>query len=257
MEKEREDKLMFHLRDQVSDLLAATQLLTPLVRERGSERDAEYLASLNQGLYRLVRTLSHMELCGETEPVFQSKAVDLAGLCRDVGYEVSSVAGDLGVDFTWELDRESLMGLADPVLLEQALLNMVTNAVQAAGQGGQVTLRFAAEKGRCRFTVQDNGPGLELDDPGADPLVKLSGGLGLGLAAARRTATLHGGVLVLENSEGKGVRAVLAIPVREPDSTPRLSTPDMPRDRTGGFSQLLVELSPVLPVDRYRHDDLD
>jgi len=257
VEKEREDKLMFHLRSQVNDLLAATQLLTPLVREKGGERDAEHLAALNQGLYRLIRTLSHLELCGEEQPIFQPRAVDLAGLCRDVGYEVAGVAQDLGVDFTWELDRESLLGVADPTLLEQAILNLVTNAVQVSGPGGRVVLRFAAEKGRCRFTVQDNGPGLKSEDPDADPLLLISDGLGLGLTAARRVAALHGGALVLENGEGYGVRAVLAIPVQKPEAGDRLNTPPMPRDRTGGFSQLLVELSPVLPVNRYYHEDLE
>ncbi len=257
MDQERESRLMFELRDQISDLMCAAQLLTPLVREKGNARDHESLASLNQSLYRLLRTLGHLELCREAAPAFRPEVIDLGGLCRDLGRQVEGVAGDLGVSFRWETDREGVLGLADEALLTQAILSMVLNAVQAAGKGGRVSLRFASGEGRCRFIVQDNGPGLQERDPDADPLLKGPGGVGLGLEAARRVAALHGGALMLENAEGAGVRAVLSIPVRLPEVSELLHSPEARYDRTGGFSQLLVELSPVLPFRRYMADDVE
>lgn len=257
MDWERENKLMFELRDQISDLMCAAQLLTPLVREKGESRDHESLASLNQSLYRLLRTLGHMELCRETAPAFCPQPIDLGGLCRDLGRQVEGVAVDLGVSFHWEADREGVLGLADEALLTQAVLGLVLNAVQAAGQGGKVSLRFTSGEGRCRFIVQDNGPGLQERDPDADPLLRGTGGVGLGLEAARRVAALHGGALVLDNAEGSGVRAVLSIPVRLPGASELLHSPEGRYDRTGGFSQLLVELSPALPFRRYMADDVE
>lgn len=62
MEHHADDKLIGQLREQVNNLLAAVQLFTPLVREKGTDRDREYLAVMNQSLYRLLRTISHMEL---------------------------------------------------------------------------------------------------------------------------------------------------------------------------------------------------
>jgi len=257
VKQEREEKLLFELRDQLNDIMCAAQLLTPLVREKGTERDHESLASMNQSAYRLMRLLGHMELCRERDTAFYPVPIDLGGLCRDLGRQVEGVADDLGVSFHWDVDRAGTLGMADEALLTQAVFSMVTNAIQAARETegeGRVSLRFSAGNGRCRFTVQDNGPGLREQDPNANPLLKLTGGVGMGLEAARRVAALHGGALVLDNAEGSGVRAVLSIPVRPPEGGETLRSPI---DRTGGFSQLLVELSPVLPFRRYMADDVE
>lgn len=256
MEREKSDKLIMELRGQVNDLLAAAQLLTPLVREQGGKREEEYLASLNQGLYRLIRTVNHMELCREDEPVFRPQVIDLPGLCRDIGRQVELMAGELNISFRWEIDREGILTLADEALLEQAILNLICNAVQAAGPGGKVTLRCKADRERCTILVKDSGPGLHFP-AGEDPFLKLPGGIGLGLSAARRAAQLHGGALMLQDGEEDGVLAVLSLPIRKPDRSEGLKGPQMGYDRTGGFSPLLVELSPLLPFRCYVPEDVE
>ena len=256
MEIERNDKLIMELRSQVNDLLAATQLLTPLVREKGGAREGEYLASVNQSLYRLIRTVNHMELCREAEPAFRPRAIDLGGLCRDIGRQVELMAGELNISFEWEVDREGVLSLADDALLEQAILNLISNAVQAAGPGGKVKLRCKTDKERCTVLVKDSGAGLNLEK-GEDPFLKRPGGVGLGVSAARRAAQLHGGALMLEDGEEGGVLAVLSLPIRKPDKSEGVKEPPMGYDRTGGFSPLLVELSPLLPYRCYMPDDVE
>ena len=256
MERETSDKLILELREQVNDLLAATQLLTPLVREKGSEREGEYLASVNRSLYRLIRTVNHMELCREAEPVFRPRVIDLPGLCRDIGRQVELMAKELNISFWWEIDREGVLTLADEALLEQAILNLISNAIQAAGPGGKVKLRCKADKERCTILVKDSGAGLNLDK-GEDPFLKLPGGIGLGLTAARRAAQLHGGALMLEDGEEGGVLAVLSLPIRKPDKSEGVKEPPMGYDRTGGFSPLLVELSPLLPFRCFLPEDVE
>ena len=256
MERKTSDKLILELRGQVNDLLAAAQLLTPLVREQGGAREEEYLASLNQGLYRLIRAVNHMELCREEEPVFHPQVIDVAGLCRDIGRQVELMAGELNISFQWETDREGVLSLADEALLEQAILNLISNAVQAAGPGGKVSLRCKTDKERFTVLVKDSGAGLNLEK-GDDPFLKLPGGVGLGLAAARRAAQLHGGVLMLEDGEEGGVLAVLSLPIRKPDKSEGLKEPQMGYDRTGGFSPLLVELSPLLPFRCFMPEDVE
>ncbi len=257
MERERESRLILELRDQVNDLLAAAQLLTPLVRERGSDQDADSLAALHQSLYRLIRTVGHLELCGSADPIFRPRTVDLGALCRDVGRLVDGVAEALDVSVWWEIDKEGVFSLADCALLEGAILNLVANAVQVSGPGGRVVLRSGTAKDRWTVTVKDSGPGLTIEDPDADPLLKRPGGVGMGLEAARRAAALHGGVLVLENGEDTGSRAVLSIPIREPGENDVVKSGGMGFDRTGGFSPLLVEFSPLLPQRYYRLEELE
>lgn len=256
VDQEREEKLIMELRGQVNDLLSAVQLLTPLVRERGEQRDEKSLAYLNQGLYRMIRTVSHLDLCRNHDPVFSPRVVDLGGLCRDVGRQVEGIAPDMGISFWWEIDRDGVFSMADGALLEQAILNLLTNAFQHAGAGGRVELRCSLNGERFTVTVRDNGSGLIPPDPDADPLVKRPGGLGLGLEAARRAASLHGGVLMLED-ENPGVRAILSLPVRSPGEDESLRAKGVRCDRTGGFSQLLVEFSPLLPPERFGFGDVE
>jgi signal transduction histidine kinase len=47
--------------------------------------------------------------------------------------------------------------------MEQALVNIVKNAIEAAGEGGRITIRLAVEDGRPRLTVEDSGPGIPDD----------------------------------------------------------------------------------------------
>lgn len=255
VDQQREEKLIMELRGQVNDLLAAVQLLTPLVREKGGQRDEKNLAYMTQGLYRMIRTVSHMDLCQSQDPVFRPRPVDLGGLCRDIGRQVEGIAADLGVSFWWEIDQEGVLSMADGSLLEQAILNMLTNACRQAGPGGHVKLRCGGNRERFTVTVQDDGPGLTPPDPVADPLVKRPSGLGLGLEAARRVASLHGGVLMLEDGD-PGVRAILSLPIHSPEGSGLLRE-ESRCDRTGGFSQLLVEFSPLLPPERYVYGDVE
>lgn len=256
MDQEQQKRLIMELRERVNDLLAAAQLLSPLVREKGDSRDVEHLLILNQALYRLIRTIRHIDLDREEELTLHLRYIDAAGLCRDLGREVEGLLPAAGVRFSWTSEEESLLTLADDALLEQALLNLIANAVEHAGPSGKVELRFARREGRVLFCVSDNGGGLTPSGPEADPYLKQPGGVGLGLSDARRIAEGHGGSLILENRPGNGVQAVLSIPIRRPDGSTTVQTP-MPRSHLGGFSPVLVELSPVLPPTAFSPEDLD
>ena len=244
------------LRGQVGNLTASVHMLTRLVREQGGARDLEYLSIVNHSLYQLLRTVNHLELVGSEDPVFQPQAVDLTVLCGELGDQVASLAEDVGLSFQYECGPELLLTAADGALLRQALLNLITNAMQSAGPGGHVGLRLSKSGGRAVMTVWDDGPGLQAESVPEDCLLASPRGLGLGLLAARRAASLHGGALVLENAGENGVRAVLSLPLRTPDAD-AVKSPRMGYDGTGGFSPVLTELSPLLPFGVFLPDDVE
>lgn len=257
MENETGEKLIRELREQVNDLLAAAQLLTPLVREQGSRQDEATLAALHKSLYCVIRTVEHMELCREEKPTFVPRIIDLAGLCREIGRKVESLSRSMDISFTWEIEEEGVLTLGDDFLLETAILNLISNAAGAVGAGGSVSLHCKTVGERCLILVRDNGPGFSSNDAGDDPLIKRKDGLGLGLEAVRRVAALHGGALLLENGAGDGVRAALSVPIRLPEKGNTLKSPLPLCDRTGGFSTPLVELAPLLPITEFRYKLLD
>ena len=105
---------------------------------------------------------------------------------------------------------------ADPDQLEQLLINLVRNAVDATLEtGGRVWIDWEAVDGGAQVTVEDEGPGLPDTSNLFVPFFTTKpAGSGIGLALSRQIAEAHGGTLTLENRAGaRGCRATLRLPV--------------------------------------------
>lgn len=109
---------------------------------------------------------------------------------------------------TAEIPEDLPLLLADPVLLEQLLTNVLENAARHTPPGSPIELSAKFEGGRVVVEVADRGPGIP---PGAEETIferfrkgRHSAGVGLGLAIARAIAVAHGGTLVAASREGGG-----------------------------------------------------
>ena len=131
------------------------------------------------------------------------RVIGAAELLGDVALLARASAPGVGVAV--EVEPERLEIVADPDLVEQALVNLALNAVeaQAGREGGHVWLRaFPAATGRVVIEVVDDGPGLApgVADRAFTPFFSTKpGGSGIGLALAHRIARLHGGTLTVES----------------------------------------------------------
>ncbi len=111
-----------------------------------------------------------------------------------------------------------MLATCDPAMVEQILLNLLKNAVEALPEGGTVTIATGHADHNAFIDVHDDGPGL--DDEAASSLfrpfstTKGPAGTGLGLAVSRRLARMLGGDLVHVPS-ARGVRWRLTLPVEE------------------------------------------
>jgi two-component system, NtrC family, nitrogen regulation sensor histidine kinase NtrY len=105
---------------------------------------------------------------------------------------------------------------ADPDQLEQLLINLLRNAVDAALEtGGGVALGWAARPHTLEVWIDDEGPGLQNTGNLFVPFFTTkAGGSGIGLVLSRQIAEAHGGTLMLENrTDSRGVRATLRLPL--------------------------------------------
>jgi signal transduction histidine kinase len=105
---------------------------------------------------------------------------------------------------------------ADPDQLDQLLINLVRNAVDAALEtGGGVRAGWSKSGGQLEVWVEDDGPGLgDTANLFVPFFTTKPGGSGIGLVLSRQIAEAHGGSLVLENrSERSGCRARLLLPL--------------------------------------------
>ena len=250
--------LLEQMRQHVSNLMAATHLLTPAVRETGEAKYDGYLSIMNQSFYRLLRLMNHLELTQNLESggiPFHPQALDLAGLCRETGEHTAPLAKMAGVEFRWETEPASLITTGDGALLRRLLLGLISNALRAAGEGGEAGLRLSRQKNRAILTVWDNGPGLNPD--GENPFYLPDGGVGMGLPIVRELARLHGGAVMLESRPERGARAVVSLPIEVPTPGTLRTPTSLKWDGSGGFSPVLVELSGLLPQEAFLPDDLE
>ena len=100
---------------------------------------------------------------------------------------------------------------ADDEKLKQVLLNLVRNAIEATGEGGNITLRAVAREGGALLEVEDDGPGLPSPEaPIFEPFFTTkTSGTGLGLAIVHRIVSDHGGRISVESRPGRTVFSVV------------------------------------------------
>lgn len=106
--------------------------------------------------------------------------------------------------------------VADPDQIEQLLINLVRNAVDAVCEsGGGVGVRCSRTGGQARVVIEDEGPGLSNPSNLFVPFFTTkAGGTGVGLILCRQIAEAHHGAVVLSNREDRpGCRAVLTLPL--------------------------------------------
>jgi two-component system sensor histidine kinase HydH len=129
------------------------------------------------------------------------------------------LAGDDLASKRVRLHRDEPDGIAlvevDADLLSQVLLGLITNAVEALYDGGEIVLRARASDHEVEISVSDSGPGVpaELRARIFEPFFTTrSRGTGLGLAIARQIVEAHGGRIDVDESVSGGARFSLRLP---------------------------------------------
>lgn len=160
--------------------------------------------------------LAKVEAAGSSGPV--TLPLDLAAFARDLTAEHIPAAAESGIDLGFE-GQGPLAILAEPLLLGEALRNLISNAILHAGRGAVVTVRVQLWPEGAALEVEDNGPGI----PPAARAAAVSRfargdtqgpGMGLGLPVVEEIAALFGGRLLLtEGSGGRGLLARMVFPM--------------------------------------------
>jgi CheY-like chemotaxis protein len=169
--------------------------------------------------------------------VIEHEPVELADIVRraleTAAPAVEAARHALDVD----VPESGLVLHGDRDRLTQLLSNLLNNAARYTPPGGRISIRARRENGHAIISVRDTGRGIEpqvierifdMFVQGRSPLERIGGGLGIGLALARRIAELHGGTLEAKSEgENKGSEFTVHLPLsREAEGPTQAKNPE-------------------------------
>src|SRR3989441_7596579 len=198
----------------------AKQLLR---RENLTEKDRAFLEVIVSQIDRISGFITQLLApARRSEP--HLRVVQLHDIVRRVWEAVSDRGAAAHVEVTLELSEGLPPVMGDPEQLQQVLLNLSVNALQAVGPDGQVTLRTRFQPdgqlspaGQVEVEVADTGPGIPAHDL---PHIfapffttkGFTGGTGLGLTISREIVRSHHGEIRVESILGQGTRFLVSLP---------------------------------------------
>ncbi|HSH41487.1 MAG TPA: ATP-binding protein, partial [Arenicellales bacterium] len=128
-------------------------------------------------------------------------------------------ANRYGISLEFDLDPRPFTAMVDRLQIEQVILNLVRNGIEAINdtgrRGGRIRIGSRADEERVEVTVSDDGPGISVAQIESifDPFYSTKEhGTGLGLSISQSIAEAHGGRLSLEPNPDRGVTCTLILP---------------------------------------------
>jgi signal transduction histidine kinase len=156
-------------------------------------------------------------------PKLEIATVDLRQIVRQVVDEQRDAAAERSIELACEVGESPITVQADATQLAVAIAAVVTNAIEAVGANGHVTVAARewseGEARSAEVIVRDDGPGISetvrrhLFDPFFSGR-EAGRGLGFGLSKCWRIVTDHGGRVVVNNGEGGGAEFTIVLPKR-------------------------------------------
>ncbi len=185
------------------------------------EREEEYLASMEDGLRRVQKIVRQLlDFSQQHEP--ELSATDINAVVERVLVLTTHAFVAHNIQLVKDLRGDLPPLMVDRHMIEQVLMNLILNAVQATRSGGGITIRTRVIEGICAIDVEDTGCGIlpNVLPRIFDPFFTTKGtgeGTGLGLSVSLGIVERHGGHIQVESEVGKGTVFTVSLPLtRDP-----------------------------------------
>ncbi|MGN8769929.1 ATP-binding protein [Paenibacillus barengoltzii] len=220
------------LRLPLSSMLGYVEAVQDGVKPERNEQYLRYIRDNTIRVNRMIEELSYLSHLETGQVMFQMEPIPVAQFLRQFYDQYKLVVRDTGLDFVLDLgdsedpESESLVAEIDMQRLDQALFNIVSNAMKFTASGGAVRIALAVNEVKDRryanICVEDTGTGIppehlehiferhyRYEQPGAEKRVE---GSGLGLAICREIVQVHGGTVRAESDGKTGAAFYISIP---------------------------------------------
>jgi two-component system sensor histidine kinase CreC len=218
------ESYLHSLTHELKSPLAAIQGTAELLDEEMPKRDQKrFIANIrreSERLHQVVEQLLCLAAVEKQQVLRDPVAVDSNALITSLCEERAWRLQPKGIHFKTQLIDKPKPS-AEMFLLQQAMGNLIDNAIDFSPLNGLITLDSRVEDGKWLFTVRDQGPGipdyaLQRVYERFFSLARPDGGSrssGLGLSFVREVANLHGGRVTLKNGRDGGAEAQLVLPL--------------------------------------------
>jgi len=185
-----------------------------------AERDIDKIITASLHARETIKKL--MLFARQTPP--RKTQVNLNQVVEEGLYLLETRCAKAGIELVRSLSPDLLKITADAAQINQVLVNLVVNSVQAMPEGGKLTVRTFASKDHVGLVVEDTGIGMseEVKKQVFIPFFTtkdIDQGTGLGLAVVHGIVTAHRGSITVESEIGCGTRFEIRMPITtRPDS---------------------------------------
>jgi signal transduction histidine kinase len=204
-------KISHEVRNPLNALGLNIEMLGDTVADREARKSLAAMSAAIDRLNAVAESYLSMARTGTARP----EATDLRGLLGNLEALIRPECQRRGLTLEMAVEEGLPTLRADPTRLEQAILNLLKNAMEATAQGGRLGVRAARENGGIALTVWDEGSGIPKEtlphvfEPFFTTKAK---GTGLGLAITHEIVREQGGTVDCESEPGRGTRFRLHLP---------------------------------------------
>ena len=208
--------LAHEIRNPLGVISSSAQLLQAQLSTNAPGHQ-QLLAVIREESQRLNGLVSDFLKFGRpTDP--QCEHYQFEKLVQRVVEQLKTVAQESGIELKYTLPDDSIPVYVDADMIQQLLLNLLLNALDACTAGGVVALRFSIDDNKVNLSIADNGCGMgqEMLATIFTPFVTTKDhGAGLGLSTAHNIAVAHGGDIKVQSRRGYGSCFTVTLPVEE------------------------------------------
>jgi signal transduction histidine kinase len=194
-------------------------------RSRDEHTKSEYLETIvneSERLARLVDNVLDFSKIEQGKKIYRLRPVRLEDVADSAARAMQFPLAQQGFQLRFSIERDIPELRADPDAIQQAILNLLTNAMKYSGDAREIDLRLGARNGDAVIEVVDHGLGMAADEqkhifekfyraPSHES--RLIAGTGLGLTLVAHIVKAHGGRVEVESAPGSGSTFSILLPV--------------------------------------------
>jgi signal transduction histidine kinase/Tfp pilus assembly protein PilF len=225
--KDRMMSIIAHdLRGTIGNQLTAIEVMHHL--EDGEQNGIDFkglLGNLKHSASYSLELLENLLLWSrldENKSFFHPETVDLARIVHNCISLFDETAKNKDVSVTQDI-REGITIMADKIMLETIIRNLVSNSIKFSRQGGDISVAAEESRSEIKIRVTDRGVGMSKEQ--IDKVMNNGGftrrgtsnekGAGIGMTLVREFTAIHRGKLVIDSKEDEGTTVTLTFPKRD------------------------------------------